>query len=304
VLAVGRSSVVLGMSVMLPFAVLFAVVLFHLFPQSSAPAVLFPEHPVPGGFAMAMYTVMWNYLGWDNASTVAEEVHRPVRSYMIGMVSAFALIVAGYLLSTFAALRSGIAPAVLEEQGFPALGFAAGGVWLGSLMAAGGMASALGLFLSILCAVSRLPKVMADDGLLPAMFSRMTHRSAVPHVSLVVCALIVSGMILWGFSNLLIIDVTLYGSALMLEFVALCVLRFRHPESHRPFRIPLPLSGVVVMAALPALCLVVAFAAIITSASTHANAALFAVAAVATGPLLWTFRRKFKELLQFKNTTG
>jgi amino acid transporter len=277
--------VALGIAVLLPFAVLF----LSVFTRHASGVTVQASLPGAGatGLAMGMYTVMWNYLGWDNASTVAGEVQRPVRSYSIAMGAAFCLIVGGYVLSVVAGTRSGIDPSVLEEQGYPALGLLEGGWWLGGLLAAGGMASALGLFVSTLCAVSRIPKVMADDGFLPAPLGRMTRRTAVPHVSILACAAVVSLMALWGFPNLLIIDVTLYGCALMLEFVALAVLRFRRPGAPRPFRIPLNTGGILLLASLPGCCLLVALFAIFSTENAHTGAAVFAVAAVATGPAAW-----------------
>jgi amino acid transporter len=41
-----------------------------------------------------------------------------------------------------------------------------------------------------------------------------------------------------SFSRLIVVDVTIYGASLLLEFVALAVLRVREPEMARPFRVP------------------------------------------------------------------
>jgi amino acid transporter len=41
-----------------------------------------------------------------------------------------------------------------------------------------------------------------------------------------------------GFEKLVLIDIMLYGGALLMEFVALVVLRVREPQLPRPFRAP------------------------------------------------------------------
>jgi amino acid transporter len=128
---------------------------------------------------------------------------------------------------------------------------------------------------------------MADDGLLPLSLSKIHPKHHVPHVSIIVCALVVSGMVFWEFGDLLIIDVTLYGAALFLEFVALIVLRLRKPELHRPFRIPLNVGGLVTMTALPVLCFIAALSAALSEQSVYTNATLFAIAAVLTAPVAW-----------------
>ena len=78
--------------------------------------------------------------------TYAEEVNRPVRSYITSLAIAFLLIFGVYFIAVLTAQASGIDFNVLNEEGFPALGLLIGGQWLGALLAIGGMASALGLF--------------------------------------------------------------------------------------------------------------------------------------------------------------
>ena len=49
-----------------------------------------------GGIAIAM----WNYMGWDNVSTIAGEVDRPQRTYPLAMLGSLLLVEASYLLPT------------------------------------------------------------------------------------------------------------------------------------------------------------------------------------------------------------
>ena len=58
-----------------------------------------------------------------------------------------------------------------------------------------------------------------------------------------------------GFARLVTIDILLYGTSLVLEFVALAVLRFREPELPRPFRVPGGLFGAIAIGIPPALLL-------------------------------------------------
>ncbi len=279
----GRSTIMLGIAVIVPFAAVFALVFArsqpHLAPGSHA--LTLPA------FGMGLFTVLWNYLGWDNASPLAEEVEQPLRSYRFSFVLAFLTIVGLYTLSVLAAESTGIDPALLERDGFPLLASQVGGAWLGSFVSLGGMASALGIFLSTLLYISRLPKAIADDRLLPASLGRLHPRTLVPHVSILLCSVVVSAMVFWDLADLLIIDVTLYGTALVLEFISLIALRVHRPDATRPFRIPLGTRGLVVLSALPTVCFVATLGALLTSPGTHEYAALFALAAVASGPLAW-----------------
>src|SRR5439155_1288046 len=59
------------------------------------------------------------------------------------------------------------------------------------------------------------------------------------------------GMVAWTFGELIIIDITLYGAALFLEYIALIRLRKLAAQEHRPFKIPLNIFGLTAMALLP-----------------------------------------------------
>ena len=292
ILPVGRSSVAFGSAVMAPFVVLFVAAFRH--GLSFHPEGMMAGHGAPGisAVGMGMFIVMWNYLGWDNSSTFAEEVDRPVRSYLVSIAWAFGLILATYALSILAAMQTGLDPATLEKEGFPSLGFQIGGTSVARLLAAGGMASALGLFVANLLSVSRLPKAMSDDGCLPSVLRKVDRRRGTPYVSIIACATVVSGMVFWKFEDLLIIDVVLYGCALFLEFCALISLRRRQPGIERPFRIPLSPKGLVAMTCLPALCFLAGIAALAANESIHTTALVFAFASLCTAPVAWRAARQ------------
>ena len=58
-----------------------------------------------------------------------------------------------------------------------------------------------------------------------------------------------------GFERLVTLDILVYGGSLLLEFVALVVLRFREPELPRPFRVPGGIFGAVAIGIPPVLLL-------------------------------------------------
>jgi len=295
ILPVGRTSAAFGAAVLVPFIVLFAAALGSPAPLPAPGAP--PAVPALPALGMGLFTVMWNYLGWDNATTFAPEVHRPERSYLIAISWALGLILLTYATAMVAAVRSGISPPLLEREGFPALGVLVGGWTLGGLLSAGGMASALGLFVANLLSVSRLPKAMADDGSLPALLRKTDSRRGTPHASIIVCALIVSVMVLWDFEDLLVIDVVLYGCGLFLEFLALISLRRLRPDARRPFMIPLGRKGLIVMTSLPALCFIGGIGGLAATRNIHSVALTFALLSACTAPIAWStlrFRKRRK----------
>jgi amino acid transporter len=82
---------------------------------------------------------------------------------------------------------------------------------------------------------TRLPMAMADDGMLPGAIARRNCRG-VPWVSVLLCGIAWALALGLTFERLITIDLILYGSSLLLEFVALVVLRIREPRLARPFK--------------------------------------------------------------------
>jgi amino acid transporter len=167
-----------------------------------------------------------------------------------------------------------------------------GGKWLGAVVAIGGMASALGLYSAVLLSVSRIPKAMSDDNLLPAKLHALHPRYNSPYISILCCSVVVSFMVVWTFGELLIIDITLYGAALLLEYVALIRLRKIASGEHRPFKIPLPVPGLIIMALLPFSVYVIALTAAFIDSGETLKPVLFAVIALMTAELGWQFARR------------
>jgi amino acid transporter len=295
IVPVGRVSLFLGAMVLTPFIILFVLAFYHhtgglVIQSPSLKGVAFPS------LGMALYTVMWNCLGWDNTTTYAEEVEKPVRSYLVSMFIAFALVIVIYFLVIWVAQLSGIGTSVLTEKGFPALGTLIGGRWLGALLALGGMASTLGIYAAVLLSVSRVPQVMAEDSLLPARINKLHTRFQTPYVSIIICSVIVSLMILWTFADLLIIDVTIYGAGLSLEYIALIKLRQKEPHTPRPFKIPLNITGLCLMLLLPASVYFIALGGAFSSSAQTIKPALFAIGALLSAEAFWrllSWRRSF-----------
>src|SRR5207302_7438081 len=57
---------------------------------------------------------MRNYMGWDNASTIATEVERPQRTYPRAMLAAVVIVALSYVLPFAAMWMTGLAPTAWE----------------------------------------------------------------------------------------------------------------------------------------------------------------------------------------------
>lgn len=286
IVPVGKISIVLSVLVLIPFLILFGWSFVQHGGQIVFPTPSF-QHSSFSAVGLGLYTVMWNFIGWDNVTTYADEVKKPVRSYLISIAIAFVAVFSIYFIAILIAINSGIAPASLEENGFPSAAVLIGGNVLGTIVALGGMASALGLFSAVLLSVSRIPEVMSEDKLLPSKLKALHPKFKSPYVSIICCSVVVSGMVLWKFEELLIIDITLYGAALFLEYIALIRLRKIAPDEHRPFKIPLKIPGLILMAVLPLSVYVIAMIGSFLNSDKALVPAVFAIVVLFSAELVW-----------------
>ncbi|HYA94683.1 MAG TPA: APC family permease [Terriglobales bacterium] len=282
--SVGNGSVVVGVLLLAPFAVMTAKAMLK--PSVATPTVTGPHLPL----VMGVLVVMWNYMGWDNASTVAGEVENPQRNYPLGALLAVAAVAATYLIVVAAAWRSGIVPAMWETGAWVNVATAIGGRELGLAVVAGGMLCGLGMMNALVLSYSRVPMAMAQDGLLPRPLARTSRRTGVPWVSILACAVAWSLSLGLGFERLIELDVMLAGLSIVLEFAAFIVLRVREAEMPRPFRVPGGLAGAVLIAILPSLLLGAAVARNVSEQGVT-RGLLLGLALVAAGPTLYLAMR-------------
>ena len=290
----GARSVGLGAEVMTALLLGPFVVLAVLAVVSSHMATPVP-HPVQApDLAGGVLIAMWNYMGWDNASTVAGEVDNPRRTYPIAVLSAVALVALTYLVVVGAMAYAGVDPSSWDTGSWVDVARSYGGPALAIAVVAGGMVSAFGMFNALCLSYSRIPAVLADDGYLPAVLGRRFGKQGAPRVAIIACALAWTASLGLSFERLVSLDILLYGSSLILEFAALVVLRVREPDLPRPFRVP---GGVVGAAALGLGPVALLAFALVKNASERiagVNALVFGAGVMLAGPLLYGMTRVVK----------
>ncbi|HEY2067285.1 MAG TPA: APC family permease [Gemmatimonadaceae bacterium] len=289
---VGRTSIIAGTFIVGGFAVLSIVALTHASHVPWRPFAA-PEAHGLKGLAVGLSIALWNYIGWDNASTVQGEVRDASRSYPRALAYALPLVTAGNVVPLLAAL-SATDWRQWREGGWPWIARWAGGSlgpMLGAWIAVAGMVSALALFNALLLAYSRIPFVMAGDGLLPRALAA-TDRRGTPRNAVLFAAVCYSAFTLLPFSGLVVADVLLYSSALLLEFGALLRLRRREPTLRGAFRIPLGSGGVAMLATPPMLVLLLVIGLSVADGDVGVPALAGAGIAAALGPLCYAVARR------------
>ncbi|NIR44440.1 MAG: amino acid permease [Gemmatimonadetes bacterium] len=242
---------------------------------------------VSAGF-LALILVMFTYSGWNAAAYVTEEIRDPGRNVLRALVPGTIVVIVLYLGLNALYLRT-LAPA--ELAGNVAAGYGAAEALFGD---AGGLVVTPLILLALASSISAMivtgPRVyfaMARDDSFPRPFGRVSDGSRVPAFAIAAQGVWSAALVLSGtFEQLL----TYTGFAVVLfagiAVSALVVLRRRHPDAERPFRVPVyPLVPAAFVAASAAM---VAYA--VWGAPGPALAGALCIAAGV--PLFWWSARR------------
>ncbi len=288
--AVGKGSVRLMAVSLSPFVLLVLIALWRIL--HGGPHFESVAFSPTRDLGTALSVTLWNYMGWDNASTIAQEVDDPQRNYPRAMFVSALAVMAVYILPLLAVWAFGIPSTRFSTGAWADAAGLIAGSWLAFAVVLAGSIDGLGTFSALTLTLTRLPYALAEDGLLPSVLRRINSRG-VPWVSVVTCAVCWALALNLSFERLISIDLVLYGASLILEFIALTVLRVREPGLARPFRIP---GGTpVAMAAGLGPAILIAFALYAARAERVGPlpALVFAFVVAACGPAGWAAARLF-----------
>jgi amino acid transporter len=284
---VGQVSVLVGAMVLVCFGLL---AVFALPRMTHAPWITLgaPQQIHWSSLGAGLSLALWNWIGWDNASTVCGEIEDAGRTYPRALSLAVPLVAVGYFIPLLPALaasdwrtwREGGWPDIAREIAGPL------GPALAVALIVLAMVSATAMFNSLLLAYSRIPISVAQDGLLPGWLATVDERG-VPVRSILLASTLYSLIALLPFGELISADVLLYALALALEFAALIQLRRSEPALRGPFRLPLGRAGLLALAVCPMLVLVGVTAVEFHDGEFGGRALLIALSAALSGPFVY-----------------
>jgi amino acid transporter len=283
----GRAAVVLGVAALAPMALFVALAITKVQAAPWTP-ITSGSGPLAATFGLGLSVAMWNYSGWDTPSTCLGETQAPERAYRLALFLALPVITAAYLFPVGLGLAtSAVEWSTWSTATFPRLAQVVGGAGLGHLVAGGAMVGAAGQFMSLLLTNSRLPYVLARDGLMPPWLGGIHARFGTPWPAILVSAFFYAGLAIFSFKELVVLTMWLYSLALIVELAAFVWLRVTEPSLDRPWRVPGGLAGAVVVSVAPSLF---AVGAMVTAGWGNTIAGL---AAACTGPAAyWLGRRR------------
>ena len=243
------------------------------------------------GFAAAMLGALWAYDGWNNVSYVAGEVKHPDRNLPLALISSMFIVMALYVLvnvSYYYVLTptqiASVSPAssVAAEATLRVLGPLAV-----SLIAAIMLLSSWGSLQTSILGTARIPFAMARDGIFFESLARVSRKTHVPVISLIVQAIWAGILTLSGTFDQLT-DFAIFAFWLFYGMVAASVFIFRrrNPDAPRPYRT----WGYPVV---PAIFVLVTIYLIVFTIKNAPVQSLIGLAIIATGlPVYWYFARR------------
>jgi amino acid transporter len=283
-LAVGKNAIFSLLIVSFPFLLLIGFGLFSGSWASLKSAIFAPSQPIdPSKLAAGLAIILWNYCGWDNISTYANEVENPQRNYPRSLAVGLFIIILSYVFPLLAGFKATIVPSDWgNSSGWPFIAAKLGGQWLGTFVALVAILSAWSLFNTQLLYISRLPIAMARDGFLPKALT-ITSKEGIS-------ALFTS----LSFSKLMVVDILFYSLGLGLEFLALIALRQKEPNLVRPFKIPLGKLGLFFMS-LPPMALAIAVAVYSTQGEGSSQQIGIVLAGIFLGGVIYYVQSKWNK---------
>jgi len=286
--AVGEGSTALFVILLSPFAVLVVAAAWHGFHLHNNSA-WHSGAASSEGLSTAILVGLWNYMGWDNASTVAREVEDPQRNYPRAMFLATTVVALSYVIPLGAIAYAGLDISRFTTGSWADAATLLAGPWLGVVIVFGGALTGLGMFNALMMSYARLPMVLAEDGMLPSVVA-VRNRRGVPWVAVLLCASAWALALQFSFERLISIDLMLYGASLILEFIALVVLRFREPQLERPFKAG-SLATAIALGVIPTALIVYAAFVSRDERMAHMPALVFGLIVAAAGPIFFWLSR-------------
>jgi APA family basic amino acid/polyamine antiporter len=205
----------------------------------------------PLGMLAGAATIFFAYIGFDSVSTHAEEAKNPKRDVPIGIIASLVICTILYILV------SGILTGMVHYEqinidapvsdAFGKVGL----TWARFIVSLGALTGITSVLLVMMLSQPRVLLAMARDGLVPTSFFGAVHeRFRTPWKSTILTGIFVA--ILAAFLPLRILA-ELVNIGTLLAFVIVCaavlIMRKKHPEAERPFRVPFvpltPILGII-----------------------------------------------------------
>ena len=214
------------------------------------------DRPWQGAFGVGLAIALWSYAGYEQLSTVIEEVENPSRNFPIGLAIVVPMAIGIYVV-TMAAGLAALGNWKEWETGY--LVTAArltGGNALGTAIFVAAVICLFVLLDSTMLSVTRIPLAMAEDGYLHPALAEVSARFGTPVRSIVLSTVFCAALAIFTVPQLIGVYAWTRMATSIETVISFWQLRREYPDAPRSFRV----SGGVVGAALIVLAPTLLFA--------------------------------------------
>jgi amino acid transporter len=254
---VGKVATALEIFIFVPVTMMIVMGLMKWHHNPFVPLIP-PHQPTFKIFGVGLALGLWLYSGYEQLSTVAEEVENPQRAYPRALTLVVPLSIAAYFLPTLAGLASAGEWQNWHTGFFSDAARMIGGPWLGTWMGLAAVVANVALLNSTVLTTTRMPFAMAEDGYLPAALTRKHSRHGTPWVAIVLSAFIYALLAWQSLGQLISVYIWLRSATTVLTVLSAWKLRRTRPEMPRAFVIPGGQTGLFYVVAAPVVMALVA----------------------------------------------
>lgn len=244
---------------------------------------------------LALIFIFYAYGGWNEMAYVAAEVRDPRRNILRSLVLGTIAVTTIYVLVNLAFLHAlGYGGTAKSEAVAADVLRLALGNWGGRLISALICVSALGAINGMLFTGARITYAMGNEHRLFAALGRWNAGRDTPVWSLLIQGLVTLALVVgfgWtkaGFDALVIFTTPVFWIFFLLVGLSLFVLRFREPQTPRPYRVPLyPVIPILFCGS----CLFMLYASITYAVQNRSAEAFWSIAILAIGFIMSLYTR-------------
>ncbi|HXY11301.1 MAG TPA: APC family permease [Terriglobales bacterium] len=234
---VGVVATVLELLILLP-VVLLCVIAAPKWQHNPFSPFIPPHVPMFQVFGVGLALGLWLYSGYEQLSTVAEEVENPQRNYPITLAVVIPLSIATYFLPTLFSLAALGNWQQWHTRYFSDAAQLIGGRWLGFSMTLAAMFTNVTVLNATVLTSTRMPFAMAEDGYLPRVLTTRHPRYGTPWVAIVASSAVYGLLAFQTLAELITVYMWLRIATTVLTVLSAWRLRKVLPKLARPFRIP------------------------------------------------------------------
>src|SRR5713101_3644727 len=282
---VGKVATALEIFIFVPVVTMVVIALMHWHHNPFVPLIP-PYQPTFKVFGVGLALGLWLYSGYEQLSTVAEEVEDPQRSYPRALALVVPLSIATYFLPTLTGLAALGDWQNWHTGHFSEVATLIGGSWLGTWLTLAATVANIALLNSTVLTTTRMPFAMAEDGYLPAALTRKHPGYGTPWLAIVVSAIIYGLLARQSLIQLISVYIWLRSATTVLTVLSAWKLRRTRPNMPRTFLIPGGSAGLVYVVAAPVIMALVALL------GSDRFAVIGGAIAMALGPVVYAAVRR------------